>query len=232
MIKEKNNLRLFAPVLIMLFIVGHIITSANNLLGNEDYYFLYNRARQLLTCIQDGNSLGFFYNDFNGMGYGSSFFYGYLTLIPFLPLLNIISTVFLNAYIVVTGLVFCFGTLYLVSKFTDRYCEITCLYLLSTFVIEMFCATGLIVNYLAIGLSFFFIGTLVAFVRDNKRYVFSSILFFLILNTHIITAFFSFLRIWSGVSVSNILSFTSGALLLIFEVGFCNPIILAPYSGI
>ena len=190
---EEKIIKFFAPIFLMMTIIGFVIMGAENLLGNEDYYFLYNRARQLLSCIQDGAPIGFFYNDLNGVGYGSSFFYGYLTLIPFLPLLNISSTIFINSYLVVAGLVFCFGVLYLVSRFTDKYVFITCLFLLSTFVIEMFSATGLIVNYFAVGLSFFFIGTCIDFFRDDKKFIWSSILFFLILNTHTITAFLSFL---------------------------------------
>lgn len=193
MIKEEKLLKFFAPMFLMMTIIGFVIMGAENLLGNEDYYFLYNRARQLLACIQDDSSLGFFYNDLNGVGYGSAFFYGYLTLIPFLPLLNIGSTIFINAYLVVTGLVFCFGAMYLISRFTDKYVWITCLYILSTFVVEMFSATGLIVNFFAIGLSFFFIGTCIDFFKDGKKFIWSSLLFFLILNTHMITAFLSFL---------------------------------------
>ena len=193
MTKTDTKIKFFAPVLIMMTIIGFVIMGAKNLLGNEDYYFLYNRARQLLNCIQDGESIGFFYNDFNGVGYGSTFFYGYLTLIPFLPLLNIGGTIFLNAYLVVASMLFCFGTMYLVSRFTDKYVWITCLYLLSTFVLEMFSTTGLIVNLFAVGLSFFFVGTCIDFFRNSKKFIVSSILFFLILNTHLITALLSFI---------------------------------------
>ena len=50
----------------------------------SDVAFLFNRVDQLRQIILDGNLLkGFFYNDFQGVGYGSSFFYGYLTLLPF-----------------------------------------------------------------------------------------------------------------------------------------------------
>ena len=49
-----------------------------------DLRYLYNRAYQMLSCFQDGNMPWFYYNDFGGVGYGSSFFYGQLTLVPFL----------------------------------------------------------------------------------------------------------------------------------------------------
>lgn len=191
--KDTKLLRYFAPILIILTIVSMRIINAENLLDNADYFYLYNRARQLLVCIQDGNPLDFYYQDINGLGYGSSFFYGSLTLLPFLPLLNIGSTAFLNAYILIAGILFVIGTLYLSSKFTTKYVSVTCLFILSTFVVQMFSTTGLIANYFALGLSFLFIGCCIDFFRDNGKFIFASLLFFLILNTHLITAVLSFI---------------------------------------
>lgn len=72
-----------------------------NMMSNSDVTFFVNRANQMLNCIKDGQVPFFYYNDFGGVGYGSSFFYGQLTLYPFLPLLLISKLAFIYGYITV-----------------------------------------------------------------------------------------------------------------------------------
>lgn len=191
--ENKYELNIFLPFLVVLCIFGSIILNITDLRSYEDYYYLYNRALQLLGCIKDGNSIMFFYNDINGVGYGSTFFYGYLTLLPFLPFVNMGYDIFFNSYFVVTGLIFCFGALYFTKKFTKNYVYIVTIYLLSTFVTEMFFTVSLITNYFAQGIGFLFLGFCVDFFRDRKHLLLVSFSFYLLLNTHLITSLVCFL---------------------------------------
>lgn len=61
-------------VCIVVLILMHIV-NLDTLTTNSDLIFLSNRAQQMLSCLQDGNLPFFYYNDFNGVGYGSAFFY-------------------------------------------------------------------------------------------------------------------------------------------------------------
>ena len=65
----------------ILILYGFICGSNGNY--NPDLRYLFNRATQIYNCFSDEKLPWFYYNDFQGVGYGSSFFYGQLTLIPF-----------------------------------------------------------------------------------------------------------------------------------------------------
>ena len=51
---NKYDLNILLPFFIMVCIISSILLHCIDLRSVEDYYFLYNRARQMLECIQDG----------------------------------------------------------------------------------------------------------------------------------------------------------------------------------
>ena len=106
-------------ILIILIYMFLLLLYKDSILYNTDNAFLINRAEQMLNCIKDGNIPFFYYNDFKGVGYGSSFFYGQLTLYPFLPFLLIGKRTFLYFYEFVSLIIMAIG----VRSFTKRICE-------------------------------------------------------------------------------------------------------------
>ena len=159
-----------------------------DLLGFSDNYFLYNRFKQICDCIKDGIYPYFYYNDFGGVGYGSSFFYGQLTLFPFVILSNFKAETFLCVYYLTSLLLTYFGVCSLARHYSNNYKFISTIFIVSC----IYTSFGLPVNKFAFGLSCFFLSYCIDFFKDNKNYYKASILFFLIINTHTITALFSF----------------------------------------
>ena len=64
----------FVCIFIIISYMLILFTYKDSLLANTDNIFLVNRAEQMLNCLKDGNIPFFYYDDFNGIGYGSSFF--------------------------------------------------------------------------------------------------------------------------------------------------------------
>ena len=158
----------------------------------SDVAFLYNRVDQLRQIILDGKLLdGFFYNDFQGVGYGSSFFYGYLTLIPFTLIKS--YDVFCKVYFLVTFMLLYFGTKSLVKRFAKNYEFISFLFITSFQVLHIWLGTSLYCNFMGLAISFFFLARVVDFARDNKSHILASLFFWLVLNTHTISALLSFI---------------------------------------
>ena len=63
----------------------------------------------------------FYYKDFGGVGYGSAFFYGHLTLYPFLPVLAIGGKIaFVYVYIAVIYVIAFTGVRQVASRFTNK----------------------------------------------------------------------------------------------------------------
>lgn len=58
---------------IIILALMHIV-NLDTLTTSSDFIFLSNRAHQMLSCLQDGNLPFFYYNDSNGVGYGSTFY--------------------------------------------------------------------------------------------------------------------------------------------------------------
>ena len=188
---KVNKYDIFAVCIIVLTLM-HIV-NLDTLTTNSDFIFLSNRAHQMLSCLQDGNLPFFYYNDFNGVGYGSAFFYGHLTLYPFLPLLYLGTDVFLKFYILFVLTLTYLGVCSLSKRFTEDYKLIGVLYMSSVFSIMTFVSYGMYSNFFGVALGFFFIARCIDFFRDKKSFIPSSILFFLILNTHMITAVLCFI---------------------------------------
>lgn len=186
--QERKIYDWFSGIAIFILVLSLVGTQRLQEGACGDIEFLWNRVVQLKNS---DSILGvFFYNDFLGVGYGSSFFYGYLTLVPF-TLFNDYSA-FCNAFILVTLVLLLFGSRSLIKCYCSNYKYISFLFISGVFLITSFCSTTLYANFYAIGISFFFLSYCIQFFRDEKSFVPAGILFFLVLNTHMITAFLSF----------------------------------------
>ena len=60
--------------IIAIIYIYSFFKNLDNTINNSDIAFLINRATQMINCLRDGNIPWFYYNDFFGVGYGSSFF--------------------------------------------------------------------------------------------------------------------------------------------------------------
>lgn len=180
-------------IFIIMFIACTVIVGNTDRVLVPDLRYLYNRAEQMLQCIQDGRVPFFYYNDFGGVGYGSSFFYGQLTLYPFLPFVKLGISQFLNAYTIVTIALTYTGSCYLCKRFSKNYKFISLLFMCSCYTIQSFYSFATLSNMLAIAISFYFIGACIDFFQDNKSFIPASIFFYLIMGTHLVTAVISFI---------------------------------------
>lgn len=181
----------FASILILL--IGLVCTDAvQKVLEVSDVSFLYNRVKNLRTCIFNGDFIGmFFYKDMQNWGYGSSFFYGYLTLIPFIFIKSF--KIFWKIFYIVSLLTMYFGVRCLFKRFVKRYDLLAFLFITCYNSLICFMSLSTYLNFYAIGLSFFFIAFCVDFFRDKKSFIPASFMFYLVLNTHMLTASLSFL---------------------------------------
>lgn len=184
------DIAIIFTVVLMICIVN--ITN-QDLVVNPDLRFLYNRACQMRDCISDFKIPFFYYNDFGGVGYGSSFFYGDLTLYPFLWVVKFGISKFLLAYTTVTIVLTQLGVSCFAKRFTNNYKFISLIYICCCYTLQSFYTFGTYANLLAVAISFFFLAKCIDFFRDDKSFIQASILFYLILNTHTITALLSFL---------------------------------------
>lgn len=190
--KIKNFKVKISYLLITLLYITLLYSYKGVLLYNTDVAFLVNRARNMLVCLQDGNVPWFYYNDLYGVGYGSSFFYGQLTIYPFLPLLLISDSVFVVAYYITALLIEIIGVREFCKRFTTNFDFITILYFCCTLTVFTSGVFKMFANVLGLGLGFLFLAFCVDFFRDKKSFLPSSILFYLLLNTHLITTLICF----------------------------------------
>ena len=183
------NLLVFFAILLYLF----TFTYKDWYLEIPDLRYLYNRASQMYDCLQNGDLPFYYYNDLEGAGYGSSFFYGHLTLYPFLFLVPMGMETFLNVYALVTYILVYYGIQSLSKRYTENYREVSLLTFLSFFMIRMLGTNALYPNFFAWGISFFLIASAVDFLRDNKSPLKTLIWFFLLVNSHVSITFITFL---------------------------------------
>lgn len=169
-----------------------VLTAHESFVNNSDAMFLWNRITQLVTCLKDGNYPFFYYNDFAGVGYGSSIFYGQLTLLPFIPFALCGREEFTMMYFLVTCTINYLGVCCLAKRFVKDYLAIALLYLTSPLFFCLMLQTCMYSCYLAIGLGFFFVSYCIDFFRDNKSFYKAVLLFILIFNTHLITTLICF----------------------------------------
>lgn len=160
----------------------------------SDTTFLANRAYQMLDCIENNSPIFFYYNDFKGLGYGSSFFYGYLTLLPFLPILKYLG---IDAFFIsyqFTALLFQFiGVAMFAKRFTnDKYMEIGVLYLIQPLFGTWMIISSMFSFVLGCGMCFIFISKCIDFFRDRKSFIPACIWYFIIMNTHMISSLLGF----------------------------------------
>ena len=177
--------------IIYIFLVW-VFKCLNPMLMEADILFLDNRMTQVRNCILDGNLPFFYYNDFLGVGYGNSFFYGDLTITPFAFLFED-SNIRMKIFILVTLVLLTLGVRTFTKRFTNNYKFISFMFL-GTFLITRFILnTYLIANIYAIAIGLFFLSYCVDFFRDNKSSTKASILFFLLMNTHLVTSIICFI---------------------------------------
>jgi len=176
-------------ILILLF----FLNGSGELQFSADLQFLYNRAFQFYDNIANGRSIFFFDNDFGGVGYGSPFFYGYLTLLPFLPFVPFGFDTFIKLFIAVVIVLVYWGVDFFSSRFTENSKLISSVFMLSSFIIIFILSNPMFANFYAFALSMFFLGYCIDFFRDKKHCYEACLFFFLVMNTHIISALFSFL---------------------------------------
>lgn len=189
---EPNGIDLLVGFLLTIFLALTFLVY-EDLVYNPDLRFLYNRALQMYNCCEDDIVPWFFYNDFNGVGYGSSFFYGYLTLYPFLLFVKLGIKPFLCAYMTTTVVLTYIGSCFLAKRFTTNYRLVGLIFITSSFSIQYLSSLGTYANHLGVALGFFFIAKCIDFFRDNKSFIPASILFWLIINTHLISALLNFI---------------------------------------
>lgn len=182
-----------AIVSLLVLLICVVNVTNQDLVVSPDLRFLYNRATQMYKCLCDGNIPFFYYDDFGGVGYGSSFFYGDLTLYPFLFTVKFGIKKFLLAYTSTTIILTYLGASYFAKRFTKSYKFTALIYMCCAYTLQSFYMFGTYANLLAIAISFFFLAKCVDFFRDNKSFIPASILFFIILNTHSVTALLSFI---------------------------------------
>ena len=159
------------------------------LLSVSDTSFLYNRACSLLQSLKDFNFGIFGYSNFHNLGYGDAFYYGGLTLVPFLIFVPLGIRAFTTAYFIGIVAISIFGVHTLTKRVKGCDSRLFVLLYLSNicFTASLF-YTALLCNNFAIGLGYFYIAFIIDFFRDKKSFVKASIMFFIIFETHTITA--------------------------------------------
>lgn len=178
--------RIFGIIIMCIVII--CVSFRDNLSNLVDVQFFYNRVCQLRTCILDGVYPYFYYNDFMGVGYGSSFFYGQITLLPFIFFVNLSKDGFSSLLVINIFVLNFFGVAYFSKRYTSNHYMIATFYIIS----QCMLSSVLIGNLLAIGVSWFFLAKCVDFFRDNKSFIPASLLFFVLINSHLITSLLSF----------------------------------------
>lgn len=180
--------------LCFIFCTLYIIIWRSQYCLSSDIMFFYNRIKQLDACLSDGIFPWFYYKDFNNLGYGNSFFYGDILNYIFIPVVKYCHyfTYYLVVKFVILTLWFV-GAIYLSKKLVKDYTFLSILILTTPIVSYSIYRCFLIAMLLAQGLSLFFFAVTLQFFRDKKSCIPSSILFWLILNTHNLTALLCFL---------------------------------------
>lgn len=193
--KSPKGYFLFCCIGISIIYLLYLLSIKDSLLANSDSAYLVNRASQMLSCIKEGNIPFFYYKDFKGVGYGSSFFYGHLTLYPFLPFLLSDEITFLFVYICVAYIVNFIGAYMLARRLTKNYKFVTIMYMSSTFMFMFVLYIHMFVNLMGVGLGFIFLSYIIDYMREesSKSLILSGLFYFLLINTHLLTSFICFL---------------------------------------
>ena len=161
---------------------------------SSDTYFHYNRLLQMLDCFKDGKYPWFYYNDFQGVGYSTPFFYGQLTLLPFSIFLPLGVIGFGYAYSFICYIVIWLGVQSFTKRFSDKYAQIAFVFILSQFAVErIFYNQSLQAFKIGFGIGFFFLAYCVDIFRDRKGFIKPALLFCLIFDTSLNAAVVMFI---------------------------------------
>lgn len=195
---QKKAMKCIPFVIVGMLYAVVLYMQKDSMLANSDITFLVNRAVQMLDCIKDGHVPFFYYRDFGGVGYGSAFFYGHLTLYPFLPVLAIGGKIaFVYVYIAVMYVIAFTGVRQVASRFTNNSNFISVIFMGSTLMFEIVCMVRMQANNMGMALAYWYIAFAIDLFRNRDREKRNSIfkaaiVFFLIINTHLLTAFICF----------------------------------------
>lgn len=190
-IKDKYKITKYDVLGIIMYFLIWVVRNLDGSYNSFDMYFFKNRLEQIHTCIAHGVAPVFYYNDFHGVGYGSSFFYGQLTILPFGVFDTDVGFKLLTLFIPV---IFYLSIRYFVGKFTDRNIGfITFLITTSEFPLGMVGMSLIYANMYGIAFALLFLGSAVGFFRDKDSMILPSLMFFLLLNTHLITTVIAFI---------------------------------------
>lgn len=162
-------------------------------LAAGDPAFLYHRAEGLFQSIKDCNFGIFDYASINGVGYGDTFFYGGLTLVPFLLIVPLGLRNFVTTYFFAGVVMHAYGVYTLTKRVKGCDSKLfVLLYLSNICVMTCFLFTVIMCSNFAVGLGYFYIAFLIDFFRDKKSCAKASLLFFLVFETHTLTAMMLF----------------------------------------
>lgn len=190
-IKDKYRITKYDVWGIVMYFLIWVVRMLNDSMRSYDMAFFKNRLEQIHTCITHGVAPVFYYNDFHGVGYGSSFFYGQLTILPFGVFDTDTGFKLLTLFI---PMLFYLSIRYFVGKFTDRNIGfITFLIATSEFPLGMFSLSMIWANLYGIAFALLFLGSVVGFFRDKDSMILPSLMFFLLFNTHLITTVIAFI---------------------------------------
>ena len=165
-IKKWQYLCILGWILLIYLIM--FMGNRETLLSISDTSFLYNRASSLLQSLKDFNFGIFGYNNFHNLGYGDAFYYGGLTLIPFLVFIPMGVKVFTTAYFIGMIAVHTLGVYTLTKRVSGCDSKLfVLLYLSNICVTASFFYTALLCSNFAIGLGYFYIAFIIDFFRDK-----------------------------------------------------------------
>ena len=190
--EKINSICRFFGIFLVLLYTLLMITRSDELV-NSDASFLWNRMCQVVDCFKDGIYPFLYYNDFEKVGYGSSIFYGQLTLFPFIPIALQGESQFITSYFMIACFLNYFGACSLAKRFTKHHNVIGFLYLSSPLMFMLLLCTQLYPCYMGVGLGLFFLASCIDIFRDNKSSYKAVLFFILLFNTHLITTLVCFI---------------------------------------
>lgn len=185
---KSNKWLVFA--IISYFILWTIRSLTNNLYIGSDVEYLTNRLAQIHKCFEDRIIPFFYYDDFNGVGYGSSFYYGGITLYPFAIFK---SDVAIKLFTLIVPILLIFSIRCFVSRLVDdedgKVNKITFIITQTEFLLNFIATTGFYANIYGLVFGVLTLAFGIDFFRDNKPHSSFrlSICFLLLLNTHLVT---------------------------------------------
>jgi hypothetical protein len=153
---------------VICIMVGVVISCSSILERNADMQFLYNRAYQMYDCIRNGKIPFYYYNDNIGTGYGSSFFYGQLTLYPFLIFIPLGFKFFIRIYGISVVILTYFGARAISKRLAKNYELSAILYTASACSLYIIDFINLYSNAMGIAISLFFLASCVDFLGTQK----------------------------------------------------------------